>query len=392
MINHKNIKSDVSNVTISASEFSIEHSEKPTTREYHLMFTLDSNDTNPTVQLEKLLLAYQATLTHLNLSTNSNIIRRLFCSDPSNQASLIANSPLSYLPGAFSVVGQAPISAGKFSLWAYHIKDATPLQTEQIDDTFILHRDTLSHFWSAALTAPMAGNSYQQSQAIFNHYSQFLEQNQMNWLDHVQRTWFIVRDVDNNYQGLVDARNHLFEAQSLTKDTHFITSTGIDGNALNTDTLVYFDSLAIKGLLPGQVQFLSAPEFLNATHEYGVAFERGTAIHYQDRSHIYLSGTASIDHQGEIVHEGDVMQQLERTLININALLAEANASVQDMAHWIVYLRDHADAAMIKAALRKRFPNAPMVFVRAPVCRPGWLIEIEGIAVVENSAPEFPRY
>ena len=37
----------------------------------------------------------------------------------------------------------------------------------------------------------------------------------------------------------------------------------------------------------------------------------------------------------------------------------------------------------------ERFPDTPRVFVYAPVCRPGWLIETECIAVIPADAPQY---
>ena len=64
------------------------------------------------------------------------------------------------------------------------------------------------------------------------------------------------------------------------------------------------DTYAVKGLQPGQIQFLYAPTHLNPTYEYGVTFERGTAVTYGDRKQIFISGTASIDNKGEIYIRG----------------------------------------------------------------------------------------
>jgi len=36
--------------------------------------------------------------------------------------------------------------------------------------------------------------------------------------------------------------------------------------------------------------------------------------------------------------------------------------------------------------------QVPWVMVEAPVCRPGWLIEIEGIAIVSCHRPELPAF
>ena len=67
------------------------------------------------------------------------------------------------------------------------------------------------------------------------------------------------------------------------------------------------DSYAVDGLEPGQIQFLYAPTHLNPTYEYGVTFERGTAVTYGDRKQVFISGTASIDNRGEIVYPGDIV-------------------------------------------------------------------------------------
>ena len=71
---------------------------------------------------------------------------------------------------------------------------------------------------------------------------------------------------------------------------------------------------------------------------------------------------------------------------NVEALLSEANCTFDDVAHLIVYLRDSSDYAVVSELFRQRFPDKPTVIVRAPVCRPEWLIEMECMAVkaIEN--------
>ena len=53
-------------------------------------------------------------------------------------------------------------------------------------------------------------------------------------------------------------------------------------------------------------------------------FERGTSVEYGDRRHLFISGTASIDHRGEVVHVGDVREQTRRMWENVEKLLEEA--------------------------------------------------------------------
>jgi enamine deaminase RidA (YjgF/YER057c/UK114 family) len=47
----------------------------------------------------------------------------------------------------------------------------------------------------------------------------------------------------------------------------------------------------------------------------------------------------------------------------------------------IVYLRDTADTAIVERYLEAYYPTIPYVMVLAPVCRPGWLVEVECIAI-----------
>ena len=74
---------------------------------------------------------------------------------------------------------------------------------------------------------------------------------------------------------------------------------------------------------------------------------------------------------------------------NVEALLAEANATLNDIASIIVYLRDISDYPVVKRMFNTKFQNLPVVIVQASVCRPSWLIEMECMAIVSDNKPEF---
>ena len=132
---------------------------------------------------------------------------------------------------------------------------------------------------------------------------------------------------------------------------------------------------------------MEAPEYLSPTHLYRVAFERGTRVVYGDRSHYFISGTASIDAKGNIVHPGNVARQTVRTLDNIRALMERNGGSLSALKQAVVYLRDWADRDLVRRALMDSpLAGVPHLLLKAPVCRPGWLVEIDGIAV--NGAGE----
>ena len=105
---------------------------------------------------------------------------------------------------------------------------------------------------------------------------------------------------------------------------------------------------------------------------------------------MFISGTASINNKGQVMYERDVVKQTRRMWENVETLLAEAGCTFDDVPLLIVYLRDTSDYAVVKALYEERFAGKPYVIVHAPVCRSGWLVEMECMAVkaVENEGIE----
>lgn len=195
------------------------------------------------------------------------------------------------------------------------------------------------------------------------------------------RTWFYVNDIDNQYAGVVRARNVVFDAAGLTEKTHYVASTGIDGRDADPRVYCKMNAIAIKGIKKEQIHYLYALNHLNRTSEYGVRFERGTFVDFANRRRVYISGTASINNKGEIMYEGDIRKQVYRMWENIEALLKEAECTFDNVAEFSVYLRDSADYAVVDKMYKEKFPHTPYIILNAAVCRPGWLIESECIAL-----------
>lgn len=341
---------------------------------------------------------YLAALAAAGLDLHSAVWRRFFCSDIANQAPTLerhalANPACGDPPCAISHVGQAPLAVAKLALWACHIADPEgPLVKTHDGTTLTLRRGSLRHQWSTGLARPAAGSVDQQAHGVFTDYAARLEACGLTLADHVVRTWLFQPNIDLDYQEMVATRREFFATHGLTADTHFIASTGIAGAHASPTTRIFMDAYAVGGLRHDQVDYLAALDHLGPTYDYGVTFERATAVGYRDRKQVFISGTASIDPHGEIVHPGDVVRQLDRTLVNIDSLLAAAGAGLADMLVFIVYLRDPSDHARVLPVLRERLGNVPWVVLHAPVCRPGWLIEIEGLATVAATRPELPPF
>ena len=356
--------------------------------EHHAM--IEVNAVYSSAEEQYLMLEKAVQRLCIELKDSTLVWKRFFVSDAINQSPYLTASA----GEAVSIVQQPPLNGSKVSLWLYFVENA------QIEDASVMKRPHYTHLFDTRLhersvaeqqspLMPLPSSIEHQTACIFSRYIQKLSDYGCTLKHNCIRTWIYVQSVDVQYAGLVTERRKYFEREGLTSQTHFIASTGIEGRYIYPDVLVLVDAYAIAGIEPAQIKHLQAPTHLNPTYEYGVTFERGTSVDYGDRRHIFISGTASIDNRGEIVHPLDVEKQTVRTFENIQALLAEAEANMTDVASMIVYLRDTADFAVVSRYLDLHYPTTPKVMVLAPVCRPGWLIEVECIAIKKIDNKEF---
>ena len=339
-------------------------------------------------QMEKIQGAYGQLLE--KFPTAQVVMRRYLLSDIANQAPIL-KAQLQREgsdKGAVSMIGQPPLDGTKLALWIYMVEG---LEVSAFDNLTVTAHNGYQHYWSTNWQST-AGGSHSQTREILEGYEAQLRHADLNLADNCLRTWFFIRDVDTNYKGMVEARCNNFTMQHLTPDTHYIASTGIGGQPIITQSRVQMDAYAAQGLRPEQQRYLYAPTHLNPTYQYGVTFERGTAIQYGDRRHLLISGTASINNRGEAIHLGDVKAQAARMLENIETLLDEGGATLDDIVQSIVYLRDVADYEVACQYLNERLPKTPRVITLAPVCRPAWLIEMECIAIIPAADPRFNNF
>lgn len=307
---------------------------------------------------------------------------RYFMSDPVNQAGFFDQEIKD------SVVGQAPLNGSKIGVWLYFVDD---IEIHESEDTLIFAHSSYAHIIHTGFH-DASGTEYNQTESIFKKLLDYYSVRNMSMSSNLVRTWIFVQGIDLHYQGMVDCRKKIFEQNGLTQETHYVASTGIEGRYFIPQVLVFMDIYSIEGLNDGQIKYLKATEYLSSTTKYGVTFERGTTIDYGDRRHIFISGTASIDKYGDIVFPANVKLQAERTIENINALLKEAGATFNDVTHLIIYLRDSGDYKAINDYMESRYSDIPKIIVWAPVCRPGWLIEMECTAIMDIKNPSYADF
>ena len=308
-------------------------------------------------------------------SCGTLVFVRFFLSDPANQAAVLKGRLDLDCP--VSVIGQTPLNGTKIAAMVWCRRAAAVARLS--DRMYKVTERGVDEYWYTGGLSDADG-SYGQTVALLDDLAGSLQAQGLTLRDNCMRTWLFVQNIDVNYKGVVDGRNDVFDNHDLTACTHFISSTGIEGRTANHINKVMLDAVAVSG--PGVgVKFLYGQSHLNRTSEYGVRFERGTEIDYPDRKHVYISGTASIDNKGQIMYEGDIVRQTARMIENVEVLLSESGCGFADVAAMTVYLRDPSDYAVVNRIFSERFPNHPRIITQAPVCRPGWLIEMECVAI-----------
>ena len=100
---------------------------------------------------------------------------------------------------------------------------------------------------------------------------------------------------------------------------------------------------------------------------------------------VYLRGQVAQDlDTGESVHVGDPVGQAEQVMANIESLLAETGASVENVVSCTVYLTDVRHREPVYRVLGRRLAGVYPVFtglVVSALARPEWLVEVTVVAV-----------
>lgn len=149
--------------------------------------------------------------------------------------------------------------------------------------------------------------------------------------------------------------------------------------------------------LPIEKRAITNPRVLNEAYDYALpsSFARGMRIDLNGLAILLISGTASIDEQGQSVHIGDFRAQLRRTYRNITGLLESEGATWRDIVRTTCYLRDiERDYAAFNEERTRFFaeqgldPVPASTGIQAILCRPELLVEIEAIAMFRTSPGE----
>ena len=106
---------------------------------------------------------------------------------------------------------------------------------------------------------------------------------------------------------------------------------------------------------------------------------------------IYLAGQVSSGASGKLVGEGNFEAQTEQVFANVKIAVEAAGATMADIVKLNIYIVAEVDPAQVPKmrAIRDRYvkvenPPASTLVVVSRLARPGWLIEVEAVAALDD--------
>lgn len=204
---------------------------------------------------------------------------------------------------------------------------------------------------------------------------------------HVYRFWNYMADINGashdleRYHQFNVGRKHILmqSGREVGSELSAACALGLANGPLSIAFLAgKTKAVAIEN--PRQIKAYDYPK------QYGPltpSFSRATLLHSGNKATLFISGTASIvGHQTQ--HASDVAAQTRETLLNLEAVIAEANRMLDQPRFNLhdtflrVYIRQPKDLDVVRAELHNHLQGQiNAMFIQADICRHDLLVEIE---------------
>jgi enamine deaminase RidA (YjgF/YER057c/UK114 family) len=219
-------------------------------------------------------------------------------------------------------------------------------------------------------------------------YGQIFEILRESGHGHLIRVWNYLPEIngeaegDERYRQFNGARQRAFRASGRPVLGNVPAASAL-GSPAGSPLSIYFLASREAPVLIENPRQTSAYHYPPQYGAHSPSFSRACVLARSRGTNLFVSGTSSIVGH-ESLHAGDVVAQTQETLANIEALLAQANRIVGEPRYSLerlklkVYVRRPEDLALIERTLGAAVqPHAPIVYLRADVCRTDLLVEIE---------------
>ncbi|MDD4192614.1 MAG: RidA family protein [Mangrovibacterium sp.] len=215
----------------------------------------------------------------------------------------------------------------------------------------------------------------EQAFQTFENIRKALELNSMRFF-HVVRTWFYLDKLYDWYSLFNEVRTGFFEKQGVFG--HLVpASTGI-GAGNSRGSLLVAHVLAVKPKHPGVCIFAVPSPLQGEATMYKSSFSRAVEIRFPAHRRLFISGTASIDRDGNSIHLADIDCQIETTMEVVGQIIRSRQMNWSDAVRAIAYFKDMKHVNKLGDYCRKnQIPPFPVHSVQSDICRPELLFELE---------------
>ncbi len=199
----------------------------------------------------------------------------------------------------------------------------------------------------------------------------------------VARTWIYLKRVLDWYGEFNRVRTAYYQQwlPAEAEGTRVLpASTGIQGHSGSEECLM--ELLAAGG--PGvKVRPVLASSRQTSPLCYGVSFSRAMALEVDGLTALFVSGTASLDLRGRVLHRDLPEQQYVESMLGLASILESQGGSLEDVCSATLFCKN-ADvySACLEVSRLLQLPELPVVPVLADVCRPDLLVELEAVAIL----------
>jgi chorismate lyase/3-hydroxybenzoate synthase len=207
---------------------------------------------------------------------------------------------------------------------------------------------------------------------------------------HLIRIWNYLADInvhaggDERYRHFNSARQTAFR-KSGRATLGTVPAACALGSPSGSPLSIYFLASRQAARMIENPRQTSAYHYPPKFGRHSPIFSRACVWGNSGNGRLFISGTASIVGH-ETLHRGDVVAQTRETMINIGALVEEANPLVGAKRYAVdalklkVYVRAAADLGAIESTLAQILsPAASVIYLQADVCREDLLVEIEAV-------------
>ncbi len=221
--------------------------------------------------------------------------------------------------------------------------------------------------------------NYRQAYSVFQSLKSIVTEYEISF-NGLSRTWLYLPDILEWYNELNCIRTQFFSENNIFAGI-IPASTGIGLRNTSAKSLLINAFLLKTGDYNNLIRMVDSPLQCSAT-DYKSSFSRAVEISHKTSKKLIISGTASIDSEGQTVHYDNVKMQINQTMEVVSSIMSKEEYGWESMVRAIAYFRDPGHVKhFIEYCRANQIDSSYILIAIGTICRDDLLFEIEIDAV-----------